>query len=166
MQQSFSYGENTKGRYYRIGTGTTGRTFIEPVAIPSHVLEERRRLRRRREIAQSVRRNRARAAQINARLLLLMTAALAAFAVLCGIYISMQRQVLQRMDTVTQLKTQVQEQSVANADLEARIGISADLNEVKKSARSELGMQDQSNAQVRYYSVSKDDFVMQYSDID
>ena len=124
--------------------------------------EEQQKQRRRRNAA---RRNRERALHMSRGYVAFLTACVGVLAVSSVALIQIQSEVTQRMENIAVLESQI---TSLKADNDARykdIITSVDLDYIKDVAMNQLGMQFATQEQVIYYSVEKDNFMDQYSDI-
>ena len=146
--------------------GSTVRQFeAQPVRrerIDRTKIQEEQQKKRRRSAA---RRNRERA--------LYMSRSYVAFLVLCvGLVafvavalIQTQSQVTQRMEHIASLESQITDLKADNDARYKEIVTAVDLDYIKDVAINQLGMQYATEDQIIYYSVEKDNFMDQYSDI-
>ena len=69
------------------------------------------------------------------------------------------------MKSISSLESQISDTKADNDALQKRINTSADLNSVKDIAMNQLGMTYATPDQIIYYTVDKEDYMNQYSDI-
>lgn len=80
-------------------------------------------------------------------------------------YIQLQSSVSQRMRTIASLEGQVADMKADNDAMNKRLTTSVDLNEIKRTAMDDLGMQYATEDQIVYYSIENNNFMDQYRDI-
>lgn len=124
--------------------------------------EEEAKERRRRRM---VRREQERTLRVGRSYLTFLTMVMIVFGVFAGTYIKIQSDVTSRMDTVSNLKSQIADLKAENDEAYKRLSTSVDLESVKKTALEELGMSYVKESQIVYYSVGDDDYMNQYGDI-
>lgn len=123
--------------------------------------EEAKEHRRRR----MVRREQERTLRVGRSYLTFLTMVMIVFGVFAGTYIKIQSDVTSRMDTVSNLESQIADLKAENDEAYKRLSTSVDLESVKKTALEELGMSYVKESQIVYYSVGDDDYMNQYGDI-
>ncbi len=89
--------------------------------------------------------------------LLLMTLICAA---VCIPFLHLQNQAIVRSENITALEEQIENLRKENNALEARINTSTTLTDVRKKAEA-LGMQATGVDQIKFYHVTKDDYMVQ-----
>lgn len=124
--------------------------------------EEEAKERRRRRM---VRREQERTLRVGRSYLTFLTMVMIVFGVFTGTYIKIQSDVTSRMDTVSNLESQIADLKAENDEAYKRLSTSVDLESVKKTALEELGMSYVKESQIVYYSVGDDDYMNQYGDI-
>lgn len=124
--------------------------------------EEDAKERRRRRM---VRREQERTLRVGRSYLTFLTMVMIVFGVFAGTYIKIQSDVTSRMDTVSNLESQIADLKAENDEAYKRLSTSVDLESVKKTALEELGMSYVKESQIVYYSVGDDDYMNQYGDI-
>ncbi len=124
--------------------------------------EEEAKERRRRRM---VRREQERTLRVGRSYLTFLTMVMIVFGVFAGTYIKIQSDVTSRMDTVSNLESQIADLKAENDEAYKRLSTSVDLESVKKAALEELGMSYVKESQIVYYSVGDDDYMNQYGDI-
>ena len=124
--------------------------------------EEEAKERRRRRM---VRREQERTLRVGRSYLTFLTMVMIVFGVFAGTYIKIQSDVTSRMDTVSNLESQIADLKAENDEAYKRLSTSVDLESVKKTALEELGMSYVKESQIVYYSVGDDDYMYQYGDI-
>ncbi len=124
--------------------------------------EEEAKERRRRRM---VRREQERTLRVGRSYLTFLTMVMIVFGIFAGTYIKIQSDVTSRMDTVSNLESQIADLKAENDEAYKRLSTSVDLESVKKTALEELGMSYVKESQIVYYSVGDDDYMNQYGDI-
>lgn len=124
--------------------------------------EEEAKERRRRRM---VRREQERTLRAGRSYLTFLMMVMIVFGVFAGTYIKIQSDVTSRMDTVSNLESQIADLKAENDEAYKRLSTSVDLESVKKTALEELGMSYVKESQIVYYSVGDDDYMNQYGDI-
>lgn len=124
--------------------------------------EEEAKERRRRRM---VRREQERTLRVGRSYLTFLTMVMIVFGVFAGTYIKIQSDVTSRMDTVSNLESQIADLKAENDEAYKRLSTSVDLESMKKTALEELGMSYVKESQIVYYSVGDDDYMNQYGDI-
>ena len=124
--------------------------------------EEEAKERRRRRM---VRREQERTLRVGRSYLTFLTMVMIVFGVFAGTYIKIQSDVTSRMDTVSNLESQIADLKADNDEAYKRIRMSVDLDSVREKALNELGMSYAKESQIIYYTVENDDFMNQYSEI-
>lgn len=124
--------------------------------------EEEAKERRRRRM---LRREQERTLRVGRSYLTFLTMVMIVFGVFAGTYIKIQSDVTSRMDTVSNLESQIADLKAENDEAYKRLSTSVDLESVKKTALEELGMSYVKESQIVYYSVGDDDYMNQYGDI-
>lgn len=148
---------NAGSSYYYVDGNTVRK------AAPQREPEQRRE--RRVRVDARARRNREREAAMNLGYVAFLTVAILAVVAVSGLYIYLQSDVMNRMQNVTKLESDLMNLQTDNDALEKRINTSMPLNEIKNKAINELGMTYPSSDQIIYYSVDTEDYMEQYEDI-
>lgn len=118
-----------------------------------------------RKLSNAARRNREKAARMNpAYVFFLMGAMLLTSVVLIG-YIRIQAENVAIVENISSLESQLNQKKLANDEEHSRIMSSVDLDEVKRIAIEELGMQYAQEGQVVEVEDSKSDYVRQYQEM-
>lgn len=151
-----------KGHYYEIATTSGGNLMVKPVAVPSHIREQRRREARRRQIEHCVARNRERESRMSIRSILFYSVILVAGCLVCYLYLSLQSQVTAHAAEVSKLQSQVSAKISENDILQKRIETQTNLFKIKMTAAKDLGMKQITKKQIIYYSVQNQDYVLSY----
>ncbi len=159
MDSTYNY--EPKGQYYEISPQKNG-IKVRPVAVPSHVREQRRKEAKERQMKQAVARNLERESRMSVRTILLYTLILFVGCGVCYLYLSLQSQVSERANNITSLKAEYN-QAVSNNDIVAsRLEAQSDLFKVKKEATNTLGMSQATAKQITYFSVQNQDYLLSY----
>ncbi|MCR4658029.1 MAG: cell division protein FtsL [Lachnospiraceae bacterium] len=117
-------------------------------------------------LSHTARRNRDRAARMNPGWVLFLTAAMIATGTALILYLRLQSDITNRVKNIAVLEAQYNSLKAENDDTESRIKGNIDLEEIKRKAMTELGMQYANESQIVSYEVDDDDYVRQYIDID
>ena len=149
-----------KTTYYINGNAVRELDEAAPVRRPQKSTRELEEIRRKKNRRTSARRNQERALSMNRAFVAFLTACVAASALVSVSLIQIRSNVTQQMKEVAALDMK--------ADNDARykqITTSVDLNAIKDAAINRLGMKYASQDQIVYYSVDKNNYMDQYSDI-
>lgn len=157
-----SYGM-TKTNYYVDGN-TVRRLEGEPEERRRRQLEKEREERRRKS-RHVARRNQEKALSMGVGYVLFGTLAVLLTCAVCVIYIQLQSDITSRMKNISKLESQVADMRADNDAAIKRIELSTDLEAVKQTAMTQLGMKYASDEQIIYYSVKDSDYMNQYTDI-
>lgn len=160
----FSSGEN-KGQYCQFMQTADGTYILKPVKVPAHVKAERAERIRRREIHRHVQKNRRRSQAITGGSLLFMTAAISFFVIVCCLFLSLQNQVNERMDSIASLQSQIEQMTEDNDAVEKRLVSSQNLSAIEAVASQKLGMRSAQPDQIIYYTNARSDYMLQYADV-
>lgn len=117
-------------------------------------------------LSHRARRNRDRAHHMNFGYVLFLTMAITATGIGCLQYLRLQGEVTNSVKRISVLERQLNEIKDENDDTESRIKGTVGLEEVKKRAMNELGMQYATPDQIVKYKSDDTDYVRQYVDID
>ncbi|MBP5384032.1 MAG: cell division protein FtsL [Lachnospiraceae bacterium] len=136
--------------------GNTARA-LQPVAaeIPTEV-----------KLSHRARRNRERARHMNFGYVFFLTLAIVATGIGCLQYLQLQSDVTNSVKRISVLESRLNEIKAENDDTESRIKGTVGLEEIKKRAMNELGMQYATPEQIVKYESDDTDYVRQYIDID
>lgn len=150
---------------YYVNGNTVRQVEPQPVRQPRpdrRKIEENQRRKRRRN---AVKRNRERALYMSRGYVTFLSACVVVVALSAVSLIQIQSQVTQRMQNIASLESQITDLKADNDARYKEITTSVDLDYIKSVAINELGMQYATEDQIIYYSVEKDNFMDQYSDI-
>lgn len=129
------------------------------------VRREREPRKRNRNHTVTVRRNQARALQMDLPYVIILTIAAICALYICVSYLHLQSSVAARIHNIEKLEKQIETLKADNDALETRINTSVDLDHVYKVATEELGMVYANKNQVRLYNKTESEYVRQYEDI-
>ncbi len=118
------------------------------------------------QLSHRARRNRERASHMNLGYVLFLTLAIMATGFGCLRYLKLQSEITNSIKRISVLESQLNEIKAENDDTESRIKGTVGLEEIKKRAMNELGMQYATQDQIVKYSSDDTDYVRQYIDID
>ena len=85
--------------------------------------------------------------------------------VFCGTYIKLQSDVTARMKAIARLESQITDLKADNDEAYKRINTTIDLDGIRNTAINELGMFYATEDQIVYYSVDRNDYMNQYTEI-
>ena len=117
-------------------------------------------------LSHRARRNRERAGHMNLGYVLFLTLAIVATGIGCLQYLKLQSEITNSVKRISVLESRLNEIKAENDDTESRIKGTVGLEEIKKRAMNELGMQYATPEQIVKYSSDDTDYVRQYIDID
>ena len=118
------------------------------------------------KLSHRARRNRERATHMNFGYVLFLTLAIVATGIGCLQYLKLQSEITNSVKRISILESRLNEIRAENDDTESRIKGTVGLEEIKKRAMSELGMQYATPDQIVKYESDDTDYVRQYIDID
>ena len=118
-----------------------------------------------RRLSNEARRNRERAARMNLGYVAFLLGALLLTSVVLISYIRIQFDNVTMVKQISALESQLNQMKLENEEEYSRIMSSVDLDEVRRVAIEELGMQYAQEGQVIQVEDSKDDYVHQYQDM-
>ena len=116
-------------------------------------------------VSHTVRRNRDRAARMNPGWVLFLTLAMMATGTALIFYLRLQSDITNRVKNIAVLEAQYNTLKAENDDTESRIKGAVDLEDIKRRAMTELGMQYANENQIVSYETDDDDYVRQYIDL-
>lgn len=120
---------------------------------------------RQKEARIAARRNQQRALQMSPGYVVFLAVAMIAMVSVCAVYLKLQSDIANRMKSVASLESQVTTLKTDNDATLKRINTSIDLESIKNTAISELGMVYPSKDQIVYFQVDTTDYMNQYEDI-
>lgn len=166
MRREATYGRSygtIKTNYYVDGN-TVRRLEGEPEERRRRQLEKERE-QRRRESRHVAKKNQEKALSMGMGYVVFCALAVVLTCAVCVIYIQLQSDITSRMKNISRLESQVTDMRADNDAAIKRIDLSTDLEAVKKTAMTQLGMTYASDDQIIYYSVDDSDYMNQYADI-
>ena len=113
----------------------------------------------KKKVNNSVRRNRDRAKNMNAGYVLFLWAALVATGIILVYYIGLQSDITNSVKNISTLERQLNSLKVANEEDYSRISSSVDLEEIRRIAIQELGMQYAQEGQIISFASENNDYV-------
>lgn len=113
-------------------------------------------------LSNTARRNREKAARMNPAYILFLIGAMALTSMVLIGYIRIQAENVAMIQEISDLESQLNQMKLSNDEEYSRIMSSVDLDEVKRIAIEELGMQYAQEGQVVEIEDSKNDYVRQY----
>lgn len=121
--------------------------------------------RQKKKVNNTVRRNRERAKHMSPGYVLFLGAALAATAVILVYYIGLQSDITNSVKHIATLERQLNALKVANEENYSRITSAVDLEEIRRIAIQELGMQYAQEGQIISFVSESSDYVKQMAEI-
>ncbi len=119
----------------------------------------------KKKVNNSVRRNRDRAKNMNAGYVLFLWAALVATGIILVYYIGLQSDITNSVKNISTLERQLNRKKVAYEEDYSRISSSVDLEEIRRIAIQELGMQYAQEGQIISFASENNDYVKQMAEI-
>lgn len=117
------------------------------------------------KISNAARKNRERAKHMSAGYVLFLCMALVATGIILVNYISLQSDITNSVQHISSLEKQLNDLKLANDEEYSRITSSIDLEEIKRIAIQELGMQYAEEGQIISFASENHDYVKQMADI-
>lgn len=121
--------------------------------------------RPKKTVSNSVRKNRERAKHMNAGYVLFLGTALAAACIILVYYIGLQSDITNSVKHIATLERQLNSLKVENEENYSRISSSVDLEEIRRIAIQELGMQYAKEGQIISFTSENNDYVKQMAEI-
>ena len=121
--------------------------------------------RPKKKVNNSIRKNRERAKHMSAGYVLFLGAALAACGMILVYYIGLQSDITNSVKNISRLESQLNDLKVANEENYSRISSSVDLEEIRRIAIQELGMQYAQEGQIISFASENSDYVKQMAAI-
>ena len=121
--------------------------------------------RPKKKVNNSIRKNRERAKHMSAGYVLFLGAALAACGMILVYYIGLQSDITNSVKNISRLESQLNDLKVANEENYSRISSSVDLEEIRRVAIQELGMQYAQEGQIISFTSENSDYVKQMAEI-
>lgn len=119
----------------------------------------------KKKVNNSVRRNRDRAKHMDAGYVLFLGLALVATGMILVYYIGLQSDITNSVKHISTLESQLNDLKVANEENYSRISSSVDLEEIRRIAIQELGMQYAQEGQIVSFASENSDYVKQMAEI-
>lgn len=113
----------------------------------------------------AVRRNREKAKHMNAGYVLFLLTALVATGIILVYYIGLQSDITNSVKHISTLERELNDLKVANEENYSRITSSVDLEEIRRIAIQELGMQYAQEGQIISFASENSDYVKQMAEI-
>lgn len=145
---------NGRSRYYT--EGNTVRKLDMPDATPRQP---------QKKANNTARKNRDRAKHMSAGYVLFLSAALLASGIILINYIGLQSDITNSIQHISSLEKQLNDLKLANDEEYSRITSSVNLEEIKRVAIQELGMQYAQEGQIVSFASESNDYVKQVADI-
>lgn len=147
-----------------------GNTVRRHATAPDYRKEQRERIEREREEEarrrrRAARRNQEKALRMSRSYVGFLIMAVTVFGIVAGTYIKIQSDITARMKTISSLERQIADLKADNDEAYKRINTAIDLESVKNTAMTELGMSYAKESQIIYYTVGDEDYMNQYSEI-
>ena len=119
----------------------------------------------KKKVNNSVRKNRDRAKHMNAGYVLFLGMALVATGMILVYYIGLQSDITNSVKHISMLESQLNDLKVENEENYSRISSSVDLEEIRRIAIQELGMQYAQEGQIISFASENNDYVKQMAEI-
>lgn len=119
----------------------------------------------KKKVNNSVRKNRDRAKHMNAGYVLFLGMALVATGMILVYYIGLQSDITNSVKHIATLESQLNDLKVENEENYSRISSSVDLEEIRRIAIQELGMQYAQEGQIISFASENNDYVKQMAEI-
>lgn len=119
----------------------------------------------KKKVNNTVRRNRERAKHMSAGYVLFLWTALVATGIILVYYIGLQSDITNSVKHISTLERQLNDLKVANEEEYSRITSSVDLEEIRRIAIQELGMQYAQEGQIISFASENSDYVKQMAEI-
>lgn len=119
----------------------------------------------KKKVNNSVRKNRDRAKNMNAGYVLFLGMALVATGIILVYYIGLQSDITNSVKHISTLESQLNDLKVENEENYSRISSSVDLEEIRRIAIQELGMQYAQEGQIISFASENNDYVKQMAEI-
>ncbi|PNV61456.1 cell division protein FtsL [Clostridium sp. chh4-2] len=149
-------------RHHEYIEGNTVRKIASPEKRPAKRTPE---IKHHSAVDHTVRRNQAKALNMDLPYLLALTVAAICALYLCVNYLHIQSSITARIHNIENLEKEVEVLKSQNDALETRINTYVDLDYVYKVATEELGMVYANKDQVLLYDKTESEYVRQYEDI-
>jgi len=116
-------------------------------------------------LSNTARKNRERASQMNFGYVLFLAVAMVITGYFCIQYLQLQADITNRVKNIAVLESRYNELKIENDETESRIKDAVGIEEIKKKAMDDLGMQYAREDQIIEYNSEESDYVRQYKDI-
>lgn len=117
------------------------------------------------KVSNRTRKNRDKARHMSAGYVLFLCAALVATGIILANYIALQSDITNSVQHISRLEKELNELKLSNDEEYSRITSSVDLEEIKRIAIQELGMQYAEEGQIISFASENNDYVKQIADI-
>lgn len=139
----------------------SGNTARQLQAVP----ERKHREKQKRELSQSVKKNREKALEMSMGYVLFLAAATIALVVVCFNYLKLRADISETNSNITKLTSSIDMLTAQNDAVDYSINSYTDVNYIVRVAVEELGMIQASKDQVSYYKSSESEFMKQFTDV-
>ena len=146
--------DNRNGYYYVQGN------TVRKIDVTREIRQEPQR-----KISNRARKNRDRARHMSAGYVLFLCAALVVTGFILVNYIGLQSDITNSVENISRLEKELNDLKLANDEEYSRITSSVDLEEIKRIAIQELGMQYAEEGQIVSFASESNDYVKQIEDI-
>ncbi|MBQ7954261.1 MAG: cell division protein FtsL [Lachnospiraceae bacterium] len=162
---SYQGRRQVSGGYAHQRQTTYARTYIE--GNTARQLDVRRAIEEepRKRLSQSTRKNREKASHMSLGYVIFLIAALLVSGYILINYIQMQFEITDQVKQIATLESQLNELRMENDESYAKLTRAIDLEEIKRVAIGELGMNYAAQGQIITYTNEGSDYVRQYADI-
>jgi cytochrome c biogenesis factor len=151
---------SSAGRTY--SSGRSG--YIQGTAVRK--LDQQQTVRQPRTgISNTTRKNREKAGHMNPAYVLFLCVALIATGIILVNYIGLQSDITSSVKRISRLESELNELKLANDEEYIRVSSNVDLEEIRRIAIQELGMQYAEEGQIVTFSGDSNDYVKQMADI-
>lgn len=117
------------------------------------------------KVSNRTRKNRDKARHMSAGYVLFLSAALVATGIILSNYVALQSDITNSVQHISRLEKELNDLKLANDEEYSRIISSIDLEEIKRVAIQELGMQYAEEGQIISFASESNDYVKQIADI-
>lgn len=164
QRQRVARGGQASGRRrtaYGNGTYVEGNTVRKLQVLPDEMPEYGRK-----KLSNTARKNRDKAAHMNPGYVLFLTAAMVLTGYFCLNYLQLQSDITNKVKNISRLEKELTELRAQNDEEYNRIMGTVDLEEVKRIAMEELGMEYASEDQIVNYKGESSDYVRQMKELE
>ncbi|MBP3477224.1 MAG: cell division protein FtsL [Lachnospiraceae bacterium] len=145
---------NSRGQYYVQGN------VVRKLDVTREIQRQPQK-----KVSNTTRKNREKAKHMNAGYVVFLCAALVATGLILINYIGLQSDITNSVQHISALESQLNELKLKNDEDYSRITSSVDLEEIKRIAIQELGMQYAEEGQIVTFASENSDYVKQMADI-